>query len=352
MKIGFARLYAKNARPEYNFQRIEDLYGKALENDLEIVVFPRLSLSGFSENDDFADENYLERLVEFLEKAVSITDGKKTKMLIGSPLRETSYGEDGETIRTELKDAVLFIDDGRVDTEIFRKEIDRTNVLEDYRYFDRHRFLKCFTYRNKKFLLLLSDDIYSNFNLFLVKDDRPNYVLCLDSDALRPIEVRQKHLVKLAKFANSPVFYLNSASYHQGMLFRGELVLINEDFKVLFEDIYGGDEIFSFEIDCEDGTELLIGNVDKNTNPFHIMEKYFDSARITIDVDKFSDSELQRMAENDCEMVTFRGGTRYNARFIEVTDYISAELLNRLTAREQCSIRDRIVDIYHDRGSD
>ena len=46
MKLGFARLYVKNGDVEYNYSNIEKFYRKALGKDLDMVIFPRLSLSG------------------------------------------------------------------------------------------------------------------------------------------------------------------------------------------------------------------------------------------------------------------------------------------------------------------
>ncbi|MDR1495282.1 MAG: hypothetical protein LBI29_04610 [Rickettsiales bacterium] len=348
MRLGIARLYVKNGQLDYNFSGIEKLYKEALKKDLELVIFPRLVISGFSVDDNFADNDYLGKLTEYIQKTISLTDGKKTKILMGAPLQEIVYGEDGKVFQAELEDSALFIDDGCIDTEIFRKEIEKTNPLDDYRYFSKHRFLKCFSYGGKKFQVLLSDDIYSNFNLLLVKDNKPDYILCLDSNTLRSGETRRKRLLKLAKFANVPLFYLNSSSYSDGMLFRGEVILINEDFEVIFEDLYRDDRILSFEVDCEDGTELFITNTARNTNPFYTMEKYFGSARVTIDVDRFSNSELEEMKRNDCAMVTFSANSRYGAKYIEIADYINPKLFRGLVSREQVLIRDKIVSLYND----
>ncbi|MDR1425756.1 MAG: hypothetical protein LBI70_02040 [Rickettsiales bacterium] len=349
MKLGMARFYARNARPDYNFHRIEELYREALANNLEIIIFPRLALSGFSVDDDFLDNGYREELMKYLEKIIALTEAGGTKILMGSPLEEI-IRENDESSGMVLRDAALFIDSGSIDTEIFRKEIDRTNIFGDYRYFEKNRFLKYFTHRGKKFLVLLSDDIYTNFNLFLVREIKPNYVLCLDSNGPRSKEIRQRQLIKLAKFANSPVFYLNSASYSRGLLFRGEVTLINEDFQIVFEDLYGGDRILPFHVDCEDGTELFLEKPDRNMNPFFIMEKYFNSTRVTLDVGRFSDAELEQMGKNDCEMVTFERGREQNTRFLKIADYISPELFARMLPGEQRAIRDTIVDLYHDRN--
>ncbi|GHU26932.1 hypothetical protein FACS1894152_2610 [Bacilli bacterium] len=78
MKIGIARLYVKNANPEYNFSNVDRLYRQAIEENLEIIIFPRLCIGGFSVDDNFSDDNYLQKLFEYLEKIVSLTAGEKT----------------------------------------------------------------------------------------------------------------------------------------------------------------------------------------------------------------------------------------------------------------------------------
>ncbi|MDR2077724.1 MAG: hypothetical protein LBP39_02020 [Rickettsiales bacterium] len=349
MKIGIARLYTKNADLEYNFCNIERLYLEAVDKNLEFIIFPRLSLSGFSVDGNFSDNDYIKKVIHYFEKIVKLTENKKLKILIGSISYEESCDENGNIFSVTRRDSAFFIDCGYIDTEISRKEIDKNNATEDYRYFDREKFLEYFSYGKKKFSVLLSDDIYSNFNIFLLKDSRPNYIICLDS-SLKPTEFIKKHIIKLAKLVNCPVFYTNSASYIDGLLFRGNIILVDEDFEVKKDDVYGKDEIIIFEIDCEDGTELLLAEEGNRGeyNKFCIMEKYFGCKNVVIDLGKFPDFSPNEIKNFNYDFITFDKTNVPGVRYIDLKEYINPKLFSKLSADGQNFIKSKIVDLCHD----
>ena len=250
IKIGIARLYTKNCSLSYNFDNVLKLYKQGVESNLDMVVFPRLALTGLDGN-IFNKEKYL----SYLEKIVDLTIGEKTTILIGGVYIE----ETADNLDEKIFDSVFFIKDGYIETISSRKEIAKDNIFNDYSFFDKNSLLEQVKYNKKKFSILISDDIYSNFNIFLVSDNKPDYIFCFDTSN-KNIEYRKKHLIKLAKFANSPVFYINNATVFQNKIFKGELILINEEFEIKHYDIYKKNELFVFDIDCDDGTELFINN--------------------------------------------------------------------------------------------
>ena len=62
MKLAFGRFYNKNSDILYNFNRISKLYDVAVKANIEIVIFPRLAISGFSINEKFYDDKFLEKI--------------------------------------------------------------------------------------------------------------------------------------------------------------------------------------------------------------------------------------------------------------------------------------------------
>ena len=211
LKIGVARLYTKNYSLSYNFDNVLKLYKEAVRNNLDVVVFPRLALTGL-DNTIFNKKKYL----SYLEKIVDLTVGEKTTILIGGIYIE----EKTDYQNNKIFDSIFFINDGYIETISSRKEIDKNNIFNDYSFFDKNSLLEQIKYNKKKFSILISDDIYSNFNIFLVSDNRPNYIFCFDTSN-KDIEYRKKHLIKIAKFANSPVFYINNDTIYQNKIIRG-----------------------------------------------------------------------------------------------------------------------------------
>lgn len=332
MKIGIARLFTKNCNIKYNFKIIEKLYNNAINLNLEIIIFPRLSISGFSINDKFLDDKFLEEVILYTEKLIELTENKKTKILIGTIYYEKDYQENNNIFKKVLKDSAIFIDNSYIDDVVFRKEIDKLNILNDYRYFDKNNFLKNFEYQKKKFTVLLSDDIFSNFNVFLASDSKPDYIVCLDS-SIRDITYKKKHLIKLSKFVNAPVFYINNATNFNNYLFKGEIILINEDFEIVYSDIYKDDSIFEFEIDCEDGTELFIKNKKiENKTLYYLLKKIFGKNKIILDYNSITKTEIKDIEKysQNFELVSFDKKKIDGVKNIDIGNYVDAELYEKL----------------------
>lgn len=343
MKLAFGRFYNKNSDILCNFNRISKLYDVAVKANIEIVIFPRLAISGFSINESFYDDKFLEKIENYLEKIINITTNKKTKILIGSPFFENDVvGDSKDCIKyKKLKDSAILIDNGYIDTIIFRKEIDKNNVLEDYKYFDKNSFLKYFLYKKKKFAVLLSDDIYNNFNIILTIDNKPDYIICLDSSNNR--EKIEKHLIKLSKFTESPILYVNNATYHDGMLFDGRIIMINEDHELVVNDNYKKDCLLEFELDCSDGTELFIDKKYKqNSDIYYILKKYFNKKDIFIDIDKYTFITNNKKYK----FIKFSDNcSKYNCDIINLEDYINIDLYNKLNKKEKNMIKNKIIGI-------
>lgn len=342
MKLGICRLYTQNNNIKYNYNKIEKFYKDALEKDLDIIIFPRLSLSGLCINNNFLNKNFIDENVKYYEKILDLTMGEKTKILMGGLYYEEEYQENNNFYKNLLKDSVLFIDNGYIDTISSRKTIDKLNILEDYKYFDKDNILKQVIYNKKKFAILISDDIFSNFNVFLTSDNKPHYIICFDTSN-RNIEFKEKHLLKLAKFANSPVFYINTANLYNEVCFKGEMILINEDFEIVYSDIYKQDEIFEFEIDCEDGTELFIKNKDKIKKNYDVSYLLKQSKSI-VNIDNFNNDDVQNILQHkSLKCVTFNKQNKYDVEYIDIEKYVNIDLYNNCNDKIKKYLQDKII---------
>lgn len=345
MKLGICRLYTQNNNIRYNYNKIEKFYKEATEKNLDIIIFPHLSLSGLCIEDNFLNKKFIDKNIEYYEKILDLTMGEKTKILMGGLYYEEEYQENNNFYKNLLRDSVFFIDNGYIDTISSRKTIDKSNILDDYKYFDKDNILKQVIYNKKKFSILIADDIFSNFNIFLTSDNKPDYIICFDTSN-RNIEFKEKHLLKLAKFANSPVFYINTANLYEDICFKGEMILINEDFEIIYSDIYKKDEIFEFEIDCEDGTELFIKNKDKikkNYNISHLLKQ----SKSVINIDHFNNNDIQDILKNKTlKCITFDKKNKYNVEYIDIESYININLYNKCNNKIQKYIQNQIVSNF------
>lgn len=344
MKLAFGRFYNKNSDISYNFKKILKLYEEAVRKNIEIVIFPRLAISGFSVNESFYNDKFLATIDKYLEKIIAATTNKETKILIDSPFFEQDAIDNNEKYinARKLRDSAILASDGCIDTIIFRKEIDKNNKLDDYKYFDKNSFLKYFFHKKKKFAVLISDDIYNDFNIVLTIDSKPDYIICLDSSSGR--EKIEKHLIKLSKFVKSPVLYMNNSTYLNGMLFDGKIIMVNENYEIVVNNNYERDCLLEFELDCADGTELFIDDKPKQNNDiYYVLEKYFGKKSVIVDVDKY---HFNVKNNKKYKMIKFSDScSKYDCNIINLDNYINKELYDKLNEKEKNMIKNKIIDI-------
>jgi hypothetical protein len=220
--------------------------------------------------------------------------------------------------------------------------------------------LDAFEYRKKRFNVLLSDDIFSNFNLILSGEQKPDYIICLDSSTLND-NFKIKHLVKLSKFADCPVFYLNSACrFSDDLQFNGDYAIINEDFELISHNFYREDELIIFDIDNEDGSEVLLSGGEDNKKPVFVrgknigvIKKAFGDAGLTLDCGDYDGEELkifQREIKN-CVFVKFSDNPREyaglkNVKNIHLGDFYNENFYNAQSEENKQILKKIALDSF------
>ncbi len=132
MKYGFIRVAAatpviKVADCDYNSQRIIEYIERAEKEDIKLLVFPELSVTGYTCGDLFLQEALLRGAMEGVKKIAGVTTGKDMVVIIGIP-----YALTGKLYNVA---AVLF--DGKVLGLIPKVNIPNYTEFYEGRYFTR-----------------------------------------------------------------------------------------------------------------------------------------------------------------------------------------------------------------------
>lgn len=106
---GFYRVAAavpvlKVGDPEFNVDRMLELYGEAVEAGAAVVVFPELAITGYSCGDMFEQTALTDAAEGALRRLIAATDGLSTMVVVGTPLR----------LESRLFNAAAVIADGRL----------------------------------------------------------------------------------------------------------------------------------------------------------------------------------------------------------------------------------------------
>jgi len=94
MKHGFIRVAAATphirlADCSYNAERIIDFIEKAEKQDVKLLVFPELCVTGYTCSDLFLQDILLQRAMEQVKKVAEATRGKEIAAIIGFPYKRT-----------------------------------------------------------------------------------------------------------------------------------------------------------------------------------------------------------------------------------------------------------------------
>ncbi len=125
IKVAAASPALKVADPAYNAQKIIEVIEAQAEKGTEILVFPELSLSGYTCGDLFLQQTLLEGCLSALKRVAEATKGKIMLVFVGLPL-----AHDGK-----LYNCAAALSDGEVKGFVPKTHIPNYNEFYEARYF-------------------------------------------------------------------------------------------------------------------------------------------------------------------------------------------------------------------------
>ena len=351
MKVGIANFFINNLEQEKNKNKILNFYKEACEDAVDLVIFQHSALSGFNAEGIFQDQNFLENHRESLEDIILATKHNKTEVLLsGIYFEEKFVDTDGIMHKQEMKDCIFHIKEGFLENFICRKNTKVDNLFEEYKYYNDDRLLRNLRINKNVFSILLSDDIYNDKNLFLIKDQKPDFVLCLDREYK---DIDKKYLNKISNFVNKPMIYINSCGIYKNNIFNGEVAIFNEENELIKNYSYNKDFLDTFYIDYEDGSGIFIKDKkeifgeEKNI----LKEKIKNNEFCILNVNIFTEIEISNIKADlkeykNTEFITFNREIK-NAKFIDRDIYIDLNLFKSLELDQQNYIIKKILAIEY-----
>lgn len=333
MKFAIANIFTKNKAIEYNFEQIKKFYLEAVEKKTEIVIFPRLALTGFC-GDLLLDKNFINKSIEYLQKIVELTEDKTTNIVIGGLYFKDNYEKDGIKYASCLNDSVFFISDGYLEDILNRKDLAKNNIFDDYKYFDKALYLDSFQYSNLNFCSLILDDIYDDNNIFLIKDKNPDFLICLDSSITKN---KLQRIELISKFLKCAVIYINNSNYYDNNFFNGDIILIDKNKNVIYNYNYQKDELLFFGSNSQNDIFVQdLNNIFIQNNNYKILNQLssIENKKILINTNKIRNVDfISKLTNVEIQTINFN-------EYFKFFDYLNKE--------EEKIIKNAVVNnLYH-----
>ncbi len=101
MKIALAQMNVVAGKCEQNFQKMEELIAKAKTDEVDIIVFPEMCISGYLLQDKLLDEAFCAYVHSFNERVLALSEGIGIVYgnLYHGPIETIEKGRDGRTLR-------------------------------------------------------------------------------------------------------------------------------------------------------------------------------------------------------------------------------------------------------------
>jgi len=231
MDIALAQINTVLGDFKHNSEKIISNINLASEKGSDLVLFPELTLAGYSPNDLLERPEFYTSQKSFLNKIANATT-KKTAAVVGFVHKEGPH----------LFNAAAFLHDKKI------KKIVKKELLPSYDVFDERRhflsgklqngFIK---YKGKNILIAICEDLWGNNEAEYKHDPisklskTPDVVLSLNSSPYYKdkLKVRLKIAKRIVKKFSCSLYYVNQIGAQDELIFDGQSFALDKNSKLL-----------------------------------------------------------------------------------------------------------------------
>jgi NAD+ synthase (glutamine-hydrolysing) len=246
LKISIAQISSRLADVEKNIEKHLTYIEQAIEAGSDIIIFPELSLSGYSVKDavyDVAMKSDDRRLRPFYEAS------KKISICLGTVELTNNY---------EAKNTNLFLENGLLVARHRKVYLPTYGVYEERRYFTPGNRFRAFDSRHGRFGMLICEDLWHPSSTSILALDGALLIFVNSAGILRGVHQKDKpenieiweNLNKTsAHVFTSYLVFCNRVGSEDGLMFWGGSEVVDPHGKVTAKAPYFEEYLLSAEID-------------------------------------------------------------------------------------------------------
>ena len=234
MKIALAQYNFHVGNISSNRKKIEEGIGLAEKKDVDILVFPELSLLGYPpldlmEYDGLIDE--IDRQLDFLSSKVG-----DMLLILGCPTKNTA-----KTGKPFYNSAVA-IHKGEIIYRAFKTLLPSYDIFDEDRFFQSNERFDLLFYKGKKIALSICEDLWFNEMPFYSVDPikelaklKPDFMINLSASPfdINKVESRVSMVQQCSSLLKAPIFYVNQVGANTDILFDGGSIITNKKGEIL-----------------------------------------------------------------------------------------------------------------------
>jgi predicted amidohydrolase len=224
MRVTLAQIAPKLNRS--NLDTIVSLV-KEVQSCSDLILFPELSLSGYSLQDKLYEDAWsIEELNQLKELS------KEIDIVVGVALRE----------KNRFRNSALYFHKGELLSKHDKVHLPNYGMFEEARYFESGDIFESFIVENKRVSMVVCEDLWhKNVHHDLIKQN-PDMILALVASPARgfnddgTLEIENKWykiIQEVAKECSATLLFVNRVGFEDGLGFWGGSCIVNSDGKIV-----------------------------------------------------------------------------------------------------------------------
>lgn len=260
----------KNLETHYRF--IEE----AIDKGQDIIVFPELSLTGYSLKDAVYDV------------ALPVEDGKYDKLRDMSRHISIIVGAVELSERFEIFNSLLCFEDGTLLSKHRKVYLPTYGLFEEQRYFSSGDRIRAFDSKRGRMGMLICEDIWHPTSGLILAHDGASFIVVCSAGVSRgldggekPVNVRTWETINhsVAITSTSYLIFVNRVGVEDGLLFFGGSELIAPDGRSVKKSDYFKEQIQNTEIDLLKLKHARINTTLLSDEKLHVLIEEFSRLR-------------------------------------------------------------------------
>lgn len=154
MKIALCQVDPIIGNLEYNKKKILDGYEKAIKANVDLAIFPELSLVGYPPL-DLVEKSEFRKAVNKASQEIA-TQTKSIGLIFGA------ITEDDDNVGTDIHNSAIFCCDGKIQFIQHKTLIPNYDVFDEMRYFDSAESVSIFDFKGEKLGISICEDIWND----------------------------------------------------------------------------------------------------------------------------------------------------------------------------------------------
>jgi NAD+ synthase (glutamine-hydrolysing) len=243
MKIAWAQLNFHIGNFEANTDKIIRQIQQAKVENVDLIVFPELSLCGYPPLDFLESNHFIEECIKSIALIAIHCDG--IAAIVGAPaINESDTGK-------RLFNAAYFIANKKVEKIVKKTLLPNYDVFDEYRYFEPNRIFEIIEFKSHKIALTICEDLWDEQDeTFTPLNHSKMYTIspmqelmklnpdCMINIAASPFsyvqhQTRMKVLQRNALKYQMPLLYVNHCGAQTELIFDGGSCALNKDGKTI-----------------------------------------------------------------------------------------------------------------------